>query len=229
MMEQWYKCPQCSGDILYATNPCPYCKSSLDWAERKPVKYIPPPSIADIKERVKSGDMILSIQGIEPPIILQPSEKLIIAIPGFSLIEPRAIRDTKAIYGGSSIRIAKGMSLRLGGAAARSESHDELRVIDTGIFTLTTQRVVFSGTRKTITTPLANIVSLEPYNEKDAEGVGIRKESKMQYFTCPLKIFNAISLNFTIDGNKLSDEFSGEWLINLIEGQIHKSQSENSP
>jgi hypothetical protein len=119
--------------------------------------------------------------------------------------------------------VAKGMSIRLGGAAARSESHDELRVIDTGIFTLTSQRIVFSGAKKTVTTALVDIISLEPYVTREDEGVGVRKESKMQYYSCSQKIFNAISLDFTISGNKLSDKFSGEWLINLIEGQINNN------
>lgn len=222
-MQQWYKCPACDGEILYATNPCPYCKNPLSWMERKPVKYTAPPTMVNIMQRVKTGSMSLVVKGIETPIILKPSETLIIAIPGFSFIEPRAIRDTQAGYGGTSIRIAKGMSVRIGAARARSESHDELRVIDTGIFTLTSRRMVFSGTKKTVTTALADIISLEPYITRDEEGVGVRKESKMQYYACPKKILSAISLDFTISGNMLSDKFSGEWLISLIEGQIINS------
>lgn len=35
-MQQWYKCPECSNDILFATNPCPYCKCSLEWSQQMP-------------------------------------------------------------------------------------------------------------------------------------------------------------------------------------------------
>lgn len=41
-MEQWYKCPQCNENILYGTNPCPKCKSSLAWSQQGPIRYIPP-------------------------------------------------------------------------------------------------------------------------------------------------------------------------------------------
>lgn len=222
-MEQWYKCPQCTGEILYATNPCPYCRGSLSWIERKPVQYAPPPTMTEVMQQVKTGGMTLTVKGIETPIILRPSEILIIAIPGFSLIETRSIRDTQARYGGTSLRVAKGVSLRLGVAKARSESHDELRVIDTGILSLTSRRMVFSGTKKTVTTELTDIISLEPYITREEEGVGVRKESKMQYYACPKKILGAISLDFVISEHKLSDRFSGEWLINLIEGQINNN------
>ena len=49
-----------------------------------------------------------------------------------TLQEPRAVRQTHAAYGGPTIRVAKGVSFRLGGASARSESHEEIRAIDRG-------------------------------------------------------------------------------------------------
>ena len=42
-MQQWYQCPRCGKDILYGTNPCPYCKCSLAWSQQGPILYIPPP------------------------------------------------------------------------------------------------------------------------------------------------------------------------------------------
>jgi len=41
-MQQWYKCPRCGKDILYATNPCPYCNCSLAWSQQGPMIYLPP-------------------------------------------------------------------------------------------------------------------------------------------------------------------------------------------
>ncbi len=41
-MQQWYKCPMCSQEILYGVNPCPYCKCSLAWSQQGPVLYLPP-------------------------------------------------------------------------------------------------------------------------------------------------------------------------------------------
>jgi hypothetical protein len=41
-MDQWYKCPQCNQELLYRTNPCPTCKSSLAWSQQGAVVYTPP-------------------------------------------------------------------------------------------------------------------------------------------------------------------------------------------
>lgn len=48
-MEQWYKCPQCAQDVLYGTNPCPYCKGLLAWSQQGPILYTPP---ADAQQQV---------------------------------------------------------------------------------------------------------------------------------------------------------------------------------
>lgn len=223
MMQQWYKCPKCQQYVQYATNPCPYCGCPMTWGQTQTTQI----SLDDVKTNIRKGEWFSRVIGIETPIILRPHEELRIAIPQFNLIESRSIRNTKALYGGPSIRIAKGLSLRLGGASARSESHDELKTIDTGIFTLTTQRVIFSGTRQTITIPLVKILALEPVSLKSDEGVGIRKDdvSKMQYFTCSKQIFNAFTLNFNVGGQQISDTFSGQWLIWMIEGAMHENQN----
>lgn len=41
-MQEWYKCPKCNQDIIFGTNPCPNCKSSLAWSQQGPVLYLPP-------------------------------------------------------------------------------------------------------------------------------------------------------------------------------------------
>jgi hypothetical protein len=42
VMQQWYKCSQCSQDVLYGTNPCPYCGCSLAWSQQGPILYRAP-------------------------------------------------------------------------------------------------------------------------------------------------------------------------------------------
>ena len=64
------------------------------------------------------------------PVILKKNEELSIVMYNIILQEPRAVRQTHAAYGGPTIRVAKGVSFRLGGASARSESHEEIRNID---------------------------------------------------------------------------------------------------
>ncbi len=41
-MQQWYKCPNCNGDLLWGANPCPYCKCPLNWRQKQPPLRQPP-------------------------------------------------------------------------------------------------------------------------------------------------------------------------------------------
>jgi hypothetical protein len=34
--DEWYKCPECGKDMLYGTDPCPYCKCRLGWTQQGP-------------------------------------------------------------------------------------------------------------------------------------------------------------------------------------------------
>ena len=74
------------------------------------------------------------------PVILKKNENISIVMNNIHLQEPRAVRQTRAAYGGPTIRVAKGVSFRFGGASAKSESHEEIRVIDQGSLILTNKR-----------------------------------------------------------------------------------------
>jgi hypothetical protein len=183
-----------------------------------------PQMIDNVKAKVRRGEANIIIEGVKTPIVLKPSEELLVAMPQFNIIEPRAIRNTNAIYGGPTFRIAKGLSFRLGAAHAKGESHEELRTIDSGIFTLTTQRVVFSGSKRTITISLGKIMAIEAYSSTGYEGVGVRKDtaSKMQYFTCSNTIFDALTLNFKLGSLQVTEKFNGQWLVYILEGAMQK-------
>ena len=220
-MEQWYKCPECQLEIPYATDPCPKCKSNLSWQSSQPVKYtsIDLPALI---EMVRSGKVQTTIEGIENPIILHKTETLRFSLPAFNYLEARSVRESTAFYGGPSFHIAKGVNLRLGVAKGHGESHDELRVIDSGNFVLTTERVVFMGATRTVTIALSDILSLGAFEYSNMEGVAIRKDgtSKTQYFVCPKQVLNALTLNMTIQGNHLQDKLSEHWIQAFIEGAM---------
>jgi len=114
-------------------------------------------------------------------VILTQNEKFIYSIPDVILSEPRSVRDTTGVYGGPTIRIMKGISWRLGGFKARSESHEELRTIDKGILTLTNKRLIFTGSIKSSSIELKKILSIEPY----ADGIAVNKDGKQkpEYYT----------------------------------------------
>jgi len=98
-----------------------------------------------------------------------------------NLQEPRAVRQTHAAYGGPTVRVAKGVLFRLGGASARSESHEEIRVIDQGSLILTNKRLIFIGSKRTNNIDIRKIMAIEAYKD----GIELQRENKQKtkYFT----------------------------------------------
>ena len=70
-------------------------------------------------------------------LLLKKNEHPILELENITLQEPRAVRVSRGGYGGTSIRIAKGITLHTGGTRGRSESHDEIRNIDNGKLLIT--------------------------------------------------------------------------------------------
>ena len=62
------------------------------------------------------------------PVLLKGGEEALFVLPGISLHEPRSV--TRGAYGGPSVRVAKGITLRVGGFQA--QSHEELKEVDAG-------------------------------------------------------------------------------------------------
>jgi len=148
------------------------------------------------------------------PVILKKNENLSLIMENISLQEPRAVRQTRAAYGGPTIRVAKGVSFRLGGASARSESHDEIRVIDQGKLVLTNKRLIFIGDKRTVNIDLKKIMAVQAYRD----GIESQRENKQkpEYFTGTDK--HTITLN--INGRKNTIPVYGAVLKAAIQGAI---------
>jgi hypothetical protein len=52
-MDKFYKCPKCQHTLVYGINPCPACKSSLEWNEESGPKFIAPSNIQPDKAAVQ--------------------------------------------------------------------------------------------------------------------------------------------------------------------------------
>jgi len=148
------------------------------------------------------------------PIILKKNENVSIVMNDIHLQEPRAVRQTHAAYGGPTIRVAKGMSFRLGGASARSESHEEIRVIDQGSLILTNKRLIFIGSKRSTNIDLRKIMGIEAYKD----GIESQRENKQktEYFTGTDKS----SITFTINGRQSTIPVLGVVLKAAIQSAI---------
>jgi len=149
---------------------------------------------------------------------LKRGERAVAVIPGVTLKEPRSVRTTYGGGGGPSFRIAKGVYFRTGGFAARSESHEEIKAIDSGTLTLTNRRVVFAGKKRTINFSLGKIVGMEPYRD----GIAISRDGKQrtEYYTG----LDAVHMTVSAGGRSHIVPLSGVILMCMVQGLINREE-----
>ena len=148
---------------------------------------------------------------VEPaPLLPKAGERLYFSLPGIVLREPRAV--SRGVYGGPSIHIAKGVTIRTG--AFQAQSHEELKDIDQGTLALTSKRLVFAGSTRSVDTPLPKLISVDAYSD----AVAIRREGKEKtefYLGLDHGFYE-----FTFDGRSYREQFSGLMLKYMIEGLV---------
>lgn len=91
------------------------------------------------------------------------------------LLEERVIR--REYVGGSrgaSVRICKGVTYRFGSTRGHSVPVTDILPVDGGLLSVTNQRVVFAGSKKSFSTDWSKVLSAEPY----ADGVLMAFQSR---------------------------------------------------
>ncbi len=151
----------------------------------------------------------------DAPIMLKKGEDAILYYNNISFREARAVRSSVSRYAGTSGK-AMGIPLRTGMSASKSESHDEIRTIDTGTLTVTTKRLVFAGNKKNVNLPLNKIMSMTPYSD----GIAIRSENRQK--TVYFVNVGGVNFNYNIGGHKFKSEVNGTVLKCLIQGLLKK-------
>lgn len=180
-----------------------------------------------IDQKAAQDDMIFFVNALNlgetnltpipnPPIILKKNEEASVALSGITLREARAVRHTRGGYAGPTIRVAKGVSFRMGSVAARSESRDELRDIDKGTLVLTNKRLIFIGSKRTTNIDLRKIISITAYKD----GIASQRENKQktEYFTG----IDRHTLTFSTKGRSHNVPFTGLIMKAAIEGKIRQ-------
>ena len=99
-------------------------------------------------------DFCLMLINESAHIRFKKEEEAVFCIPQVQLFEARAVSTRQSA--GMSVRIVKGVYGRSG--TSESVSRDELKYVDSGICTLTNQRIVFSGEKRTHSIMLRKII-----------------------------------------------------------------------
>lgn len=183
--------------------------------EKNELKALRKRDIDNFLSKLHQGEIKLN-ESQSSPIILKKNEKANLVMEDISFRETRAVRRTRGGYGGPSIRVAKGVSFRLGGISAKSESREELREIDQGSLVLTNKRLIFIGSKRTINIDLRKIMAIEAYKD----GIASQRENKQktEYFVGT----DQSKLNFTLDGRSHTITINGNVLKAAIEGSIKR-------
>jgi hypothetical protein len=148
-------------------------------------------------------------------LLLKAGEHLRFVVSAITLREPHSV--STGYYGGPSLHVAKGLTLRSG--AFRAQSHEELKDIDRGSLSLTNKRLVFAGKLRSVEVALAKLTSIEAY----ADAIAIRRAGyeKTEIFFG----FGEVAYTFTVEGRKHSEPFSGLIFKYAVEGQMAPGSS----
>lgn len=96
-------------------------------------------------------------------LILQKGEICHLSLPAI-LVEERVVsRNYQGGSRGVSLRLVKGVSFRVGQQRGQMVSQSGIVPISEGYFVVTNKRLVFSGDRKSVTTPLDKLVDLHVF------------------------------------------------------------------
>jgi hypothetical protein len=142
----------CIGGILYW-----YTYQS----ERKLKKQVAVETLKDkAREFVEEVKKNKKLQQIRTSAFLERGEHAFLEEDS-ALFETRAVRESTGA--GVGFRVMKGVSV--GGYKSRSESHQEMRALDTGVITITNQKLIFRGMKENRVIPLSSIVGMKVYSD----------------------------------------------------------------
>jgi hypothetical protein len=120
---------------------------------------------------------------IEAPQLIRKGDEAVYLESAAALMKEVAIREYQGGYGGYSFRIAKGVRYTTGRTRGRSVVvGTELQIADTGILTVSSTRLVYLGSKKSIEFPFAKLLSFEVFND------GIRLHSSNRQTTPLFKL-----------------------------------------
>jgi hypothetical protein len=111
----------------------------------------------------------------EPHVMVARGELVYVELPA-ALTKEVVKREYRGGSSGVSFRVAKGVSVRTGAMRGKSVVvGTSIENVDEGILAITSQRTLFSGSRKTIECKHSKLVSLQVYTDGIAIGVSNRQ------------------------------------------------------
>lgn len=101
------------------------------------------------------------------PFRLLKSERLIVTIPNIRYLETRTRRRTEGRSAGTSVRVMKGVSMRVGASSGHSVEYEEITDRRLGYFALSNKHLFFTGERS-LRIPLGKVITAQLQGEQVA-------------------------------------------------------------
>lgn len=168
--------------------------------------------LALFNQSLETGNPLLPTP-TDTVIVLKKNEIPIYKINKVFLSEPRAVRTSNGRYGGTSVRVMKGVTVHSGRSTSQSESHDVIKRIDNGDLLITNQRIIFLGNNRTTNIDMKKIIAITT-NDNQIQ-VQRSNKQKPEYFN------NVNSTqNILINGREYTIEMNADMIKKLIIGLI---------
>lgn len=147
--------------------------------------------LRDLDQLYEVGGELPTWPGVVPPINLVGGERVVWQFANVEYLADKKKRTYNGVYGGPSVHVMRGVSLRLG--AFHGAPHASVERVSQGVGTLilTTSNIYFYSERASIRVPYKKVISYLPY----ADGVGIIKDSAT---ALPLTFVTGSDLAFEI-------------------------------
>lgn len=118
---------------------------------------------------------------VSVPFKLQKNEKWLLSVGNVAYAEMRVKREVVGRSAGASVRVAKGVSVRMGASKGTPVESDVLTPRGRGQFALSTKHIFFQGERS-FRIPLNKVVSAQSIPGKGLEVVRDRASALPEYF-----------------------------------------------
>jgi hypothetical protein len=120
--------------------------------------------------------------------VLKRGERVFYSLPSASLVEvQRAPGQYAGGYSGFSFRLTRSVRYNVGGSRGTYvQGAEQLKVTDEGSATITSQRVVFSGSKNTREWAYSKLVSIEHDHERPVSMVGVSNRQKVSGLIYPV-------------------------------------------
>ena len=134
------------------------------------------------------------------PLVLKPGERLVYAIQGGGLFEPRRMPGHwKGRSAGVSVPVVDGIRLRFGKSAGTFVQGDETpTVIDSGDVSVTTKRVVFQGSKDTREWDYSKLIGIMHYADQPRTAIQVSNRQKTSGIAYPGLAPDLVRLRLTV-------------------------------